>query len=36
VREHPEYHAADGVHFNEKGNAVLAGKVTAELIKLLP
>ena len=36
VRSHPEYHAADGVHFNEKGNAVLAEQVTAALIKLLP
>jgi lysophospholipase L1-like esterase len=36
VREHPEYHATDGVHFNEKGNGILAEQVTAALIKLLP
>src|SRR6185295_14663939 len=35
VREHPEYHVDDGVHFNEKGYRVLAEQVTAELLKLL-
>ena len=35
VREHPEYHAADGVHFNEKGNAALAAQVVAEIRKVL-
>ncbi len=35
VRDHPEYHAADGVHFNEKGSAALAAQVVAEVLKLL-
>ncbi len=36
VRDHPEYHAPDGVHFNEQGYAVLAAKVAAALLKFLP
>jgi lysophospholipase L1-like esterase len=36
VREHPEFHAADGVHFNDKGNAALAAQVVAALTPLLP
>lgn len=36
VRDHPEYHAPDGVHFNDKGYSVLAAQVTAALLKLLP
>jgi lysophospholipase L1-like esterase len=36
VRDHPEYHASDGVHFNEKGNAALAAQVAAAVEKLLP
>ena len=34
--DHPEYHAADGVHFNEKGSAALAEQVANEIRKLLP
>ena len=36
VRDHPEYHAADGVHFNDKGYAALAAQVVGEVLKLLP
>lgn len=36
VQNHPEYHAADGVHFNETGNIALAAQVAAEIQKLLP
>ncbi|MBL0158747.1 MAG: exo-alpha-sialidase [Bryobacterales bacterium] len=36
VRDHPELHAADGVHFNEKGSAALAAEVAAAIAKLLP
>jgi lysophospholipase L1-like esterase len=35
VRDHPEYHAPDGVHFNEQGYHVLAGQVAASIEKLL-
>lgn len=35
VRDHPEYHAADGVHFNEKGYAALAEQVVREVGKVL-
>ena len=35
IEDHPEYHAADGVHFNDKGSAALAEKVAAEISKLL-
>ncbi len=35
VRDHPEFHAADGVHFNDKGSAALAAQVAAEIVKLL-
>jgi lysophospholipase L1-like esterase len=35
VREHPEYHAQDGVHFNEHGYEVLAAQVSASIEKLL-
>lgn len=36
VQNHPEYHAIDGVHFNETGNTALAAQVAAEIRKLLP
>ena len=36
VAGHPEYHAPDGVHFNEKGSAALAAQVAAAIAKLLP
>lgn len=36
VKDHPEYHAADGVHFNEKGYAALAAQVVLEIRKALP
>jgi len=35
VREHPEYHATDGVHFNEKGNTALATQVVAVIRRVL-
>ncbi len=35
VREHPEYHAQDGVHFNEHGYETLAAQVSASIEKLL-
>jgi len=35
VREHPEYHATDGVHFNEKGNTALATQVAAAIRRVL-
>jgi lysophospholipase L1-like esterase len=35
VRDHPEYHGTDGVHFNEKGNTALAAQVAAEVAKAL-
>jgi hypothetical protein len=31
VRDHPSYHARDGVHFNEEGNAALAAAVLSSL-----
>jgi lysophospholipase L1-like esterase len=36
VREHPEWHAADGVHMTEKGYEALAAQVIREVRKLLP
>lgn len=36
VRDHPELHAADGVHMTEKGYEALAGPVVREVRKLLP
>lgn len=36
IKDHPEYHAQDGVHFNEKGYEILARQVAAEVSKLLP
>ena len=36
VADHPEYHAADGVHFNEKGSEILAAQVARSILKLLP
>jgi hypothetical protein len=36
VRDHPDLHATDGVHFNEKGSAALAAQVAAEISRLLP
>jgi lysophospholipase L1-like esterase len=35
VKDHPEYHAADGVHFNEKGYGVLAEQVSQAVKKAL-
>lgn len=35
ISEHPEYHAADGVHFNEQGSRVLAAQVAAEILALM-
>jgi lysophospholipase L1-like esterase len=35
IKGHPEYHAQDGVHFNEKGSEILARQVAAEVEKLL-
>lgn len=35
VREHPEYHAADGVHFTEKGSEVLAAQVSRSIEAVL-
>ncbi|MBS1859343.1 MAG: SGNH/GDSL hydrolase family protein [Acidobacteria bacterium] len=35
VDGHPEYHAVDGVHFNEQGYQVLAAQVAAAIEKLL-
>jgi hypothetical protein len=36
IRDHPEYHAVDGVHFNEAGSAALAAQVASAVEKLLP
>ena len=36
IQDHPEYHLADGVHFNEKGSEALAEQVASEIRKLLP
>lgn len=36
IKDHPEYHAQDGVHFNEQGSEILARQVAAEVAKLLP
>ena len=36
IKDHPEYHAQDGVHFNEKGSGILARQVAAAVAKLLP
>lgn len=36
VRDHPEMHAADGVHMTEKGYEALAAQVVREVGKLLP
>ena len=36
IQDHPEYHALDGVHFNEKGSAALAEQVVSAIVKLLP
>ena len=35
IKDHPEYHAQDGVHFNQKGSEILARQVAAEVAKLL-
>lgn len=35
VAGHPEYHAQDGVHFNEKGSEILAAQVAESILKLL-
>ena len=34
VADHPEYYADDGVHFNEKGQAVLGERVASFIIKI--
>jgi len=36
VRDHPDLHAADGVHFTEQGYETLAAQVVNALLKLLP
>jgi lysophospholipase L1-like esterase len=36
IQGHPDYHAADGIHFNETGSAALAAQVAASIEKLLP
>ncbi len=36
IQDHPEYHNADGVHFNEKGSAALAALVVSAVSQLLP
>jgi len=36
IKEHGEYHAEDGVHFNAQGVDVLAAQVSRELAPLLP
>lgn len=36
VKEHGEYHAEDGVHFNPQGVDVLAAQVSREIERLLP
>ena len=36
VDDHPEYHAQDGVHFIDKGYAILAEHVSKSIEKLLP
>jgi hypothetical protein len=36
IRDHPEYHAADGVHFNDTGSAALAAQVASAIEKVLP
>lgn len=36
VKDHPEYHVADGVHFNPQGVEVQAAQVAASIEKLLP
>ncbi len=35
VRDHPEYHAQDGVHFNEKGSEILGAQVSSSIEKML-
>jgi lysophospholipase L1-like esterase len=35
VQAHPEFHASDGVHFNEQGSKALADQVSAAIEKLL-
>jgi hypothetical protein len=35
VAGHPEYHALDGVHFNEKGSEILAAQVAESILKVL-
>ena len=35
IREHPEFHAADGVHFNDQGSAALAAQVVASVRHVL-
>ncbi len=36
IQDHPEYHAPDGVHFNDQGSAALAEQVVSAIVKLLP
>lgn len=35
IKDHPEYHAADGIHFNPQGVDVLAAQVSREIEPLL-
>ncbi len=36
IRDHPDYHVADGVHFNQEGIAVLAKQVSETILGELP
>jgi lysophospholipase L1-like esterase len=36
IKDHPEFHAQDGVHCNEKGSAALAAQVVAAIANELP
>ncbi len=36
IKDHPELHAPDGVHFNQQGSAALAAQVVEAVSKLLP
>lgn len=34
VQDHPEYHAADGVHFTDKGYEALAAQFVREVLRV--
>lgn len=36
MKDHPDYHVPDGVHFNAKGYEALAAQVAASVAKVLP